>query len=156
MKELQVEEVIDVVLSASRALVAIAARSLSEVDEEVTLPEYRAVVFLCARGEVTMGELAAELACSPSSATRLCDRLVSKRLVVRRVRAENRREVEVAVSARGQELVAEVTGRRRVEIQRIVDQVSPRERTALVRALRTFGAAAGEAPDEAWATGWDL
>jgi len=156
MKELQSEEIIDVVLSASRALVAIAARSLSGVDEEVTLPEYRAVVLLCIRGAVTMGELATELGTSPSTATRLCDRLVAKGLIERQVRAENRREVEVAVDLGGRRLVDEVTDRRRVEIERIVANISPRERSAVVRAMRTFGQAAGEAPDEAWATGWDL
>ncbi|QXC59651.1 MarR family transcriptional regulator [Aquihabitans sp. G128] len=156
MKESRVDEIIDVVLSASRALVAIAARSLAGVDEEVTLPEYRAVVVLCAKGAMTMGELAGELGSSPSTATRLCDRLVAKGLIERQVRAENRREVEVAVAAPGRRLVDEVTGLRRVEIERIVANISPRERSAVVRAMRTFGAAAGEAPDEAWATGWDL
>lgn len=156
MKELQSEEIIDVVLSASRALVAIAARSLSGVDDEVTLPEYRAVVFLCIRGAVTMGELATELGTSPSTATRLCDRLVAKGLIERQVQAENRRKVEVAVDPSGRRLVDEVTDRRRVEIERIVANISPRERSAVVRAMRTFGQAAGEAPDEAWATGWDL
>lgn len=156
MKEFQIEEIIDVVLSASRALVAIAARSLAGVDDEVTLPEYRAVVFLCARGAVTMGELATELGTSPSTATRLCDRLVAKGLIERQVRAENRREVEVVVDPSGRRLVDEVTDRRRVEIERIVANISPRERSAVVRAMRTFGQAAGEAPDEAWATGWDL
>lgn len=153
---MEVENIIDVVLSASRALVAIAARSLSGVDEEVTLPEYRAVVFLCARGAVTMGDLAVELGTSPSTATRLCDRLVAKKLIDRQVRAENRREVEVTIGPRGRQLVNEVTDRRRVEIERIVANIPARERTAMVRAMRTFGQAAGEAPDEAWATGWDL
>lgn len=156
MKESGAENIVDVVLQASRALVAIAARSLAEVDDDVTLPEYRAVVFLCARGAVTMGDLAGELDCSPSTATRLCDRLVAKDIIQRGVRAENRREVEVAVSRRGRRLVDRVTARRREEIERIVAAISDREQAAVVRALTTFAAAAGEAPDQAWATGWDL
>lgn len=156
MKELQAAGMVDVLLQASRSLVAIAARSLSEVDEEVSLPEYRAVVFLCARGSVTMGDLAAELDCSPSTATRLCDRLVARGLVARQVRAEDRREVEVAPAAAGRRLVDAVTARRRVELERIVAKISARERASVVRALRTFAEAAGEAPDQAWATGWDL
>lgn len=156
MKEFQAEDIADVVLTASCAFVAIAARSLSEVDEDVTLPQYRAVVFLCAHGSVTMGELAEELDCSPSTATRLCDRLVASGMIVRGVRPENRREVEVRVAERGRDLVGQVTDQRRREIERIVRNISGRERAAVVRALRTFGEAAGEAPDQAWTTGWDL
>jgi hypothetical protein len=38
------DSVIDAVLSASRVLVAVAARSLSDIAEEVTLTQYRTLV----------------------------------------------------------------------------------------------------------------
>jgi hypothetical protein len=40
------QELIDALLSASRAMVAIAARSLAGLDADVTLPQYRALVVL--------------------------------------------------------------------------------------------------------------
>ena len=43
------DAVIDAVLLASRALVAVAARSLSDVAEEVTLAQYRTLVVLAFR-----------------------------------------------------------------------------------------------------------
>ena len=46
----EVEAVTDAVLTASRALVGVAARSLAVVDADVTLPQYRALVVLAARG----------------------------------------------------------------------------------------------------------
>ncbi|MBX3284284.1 MAG: MarR family transcriptional regulator [Actinobacteria bacterium] len=156
MQELASGTVVDAVLQGSRALVAIAARSLAEVTDEVTLPQYRAIVVLCAHGPIAMRELADELTCSASTATRLCDRLVSKGLVDRGPREANRREVEVRATARGIELVRAVTARRRAEIRRIVDTMPAEQRPALVDALQAFAAAAGEAPDQAWAIGWDL
>ena len=44
------DELVDTVLAASRALVAVAARSLAAAGDEVTLPQYRALVVLAARG----------------------------------------------------------------------------------------------------------
>jgi DNA-binding MarR family transcriptional regulator len=150
------DSVTDAVLSASRALVAVAARSLASVADDVTLPQYRALVVLAARGPVGMSELATELDCSPSTATRLCDRLVRKRLVRRAHRPDNRREVEVSITAAGRQLVARVTKHRRREIDRILAEVPGRQRASMIAALRAFANAAGEAPDQAWTTGWDL
>lgn len=156
MQTLAMESITDAVLSASRALVAVAARSLAAVADDVTLPQYRALVVLCARGPLGMSELAEELSCSPSTATRLCDRLVRKGLAARGHRPENRREVEVTVTPRGAELVGQVTKRRRKEIAKIVAHVPDRQRAGMVSALRAFAEAAGEAPDQAWASGWYL
>ena len=44
---------VDAVLSASRVLVAIAARSLADAGEEVTLTQYRSLVVLASRGPQT-------------------------------------------------------------------------------------------------------
>lgn len=153
---MQHDDVTDAVLSASRALVGVAARSLAEVAEDVTLPQYRAAVVLRARGPLSMSALAEELGCSAPTATRLCDRLVRRGLVARRHGEADRREVEVFISARGTSLVAEVTKRRITEITRILAAVPPAERQAMVRALRAFAAAAGEVPDAAWSTAWSL
>ena len=103
-----------------------------------------------------MGALVQELTCSASSATRLVDRLVAKGLVGRVQREANRREVEVTATAAGKRLVREVTKRRRAELDGIVASMPEMERHDLVRTLRAFAEAAGEGPDQAWATGWDL
>ncbi len=44
------DELVDTVLAASRALVAVAARSLAAAGDEVTLPQYRALVVRAAKG----------------------------------------------------------------------------------------------------------
>src|SRR5215475_3646406 len=90
-----VESVVDAVLRASRVLVAVAARSLAAIDHDVTLPQYRALVVLGSRGPQRPTELAEALAVHPSTVTRLCDRLVAKRLVHRGESPANRREVSI-------------------------------------------------------------
>jgi DNA-binding MarR family transcriptional regulator len=144
----------DAVLIASRALVGVAARSLAVVDAEVTLPQYRALVVLASRGAQLVGELAESLGIHPSTATRLCDRLVSKRLVKRAIGRGNRRETTITLSAKGQDLVDQVTRVRRREIGGIVKRIPPDLWAPTVTALSAFADAAGEVPQQAWALGW--
>ena len=148
------EPVVDAVVGASRALVAIAARSLGEAGEEVTLPQYRALVVLASRGPQRVVDLAGFLDVTASTATRMCDRLVRKGLIRRQRQASDRRSVRVSISPAGSRLVATVTRRRRREIQAIVDRMAPADREQLVATLRMFAAAAGEVPEQDWSLGW--
>ena len=151
----QTDELADAVLTASRVLVAVAARSLVEHESEVSLPQYRALVVLGARGAQRPVDLAQALGVDPSTATRMCDRLVRKRLITRRRDVIDRRVVLLDLSAAGRRLVERVTRHRRDEIGRILESVDPAEREALVLAFVTFGRAAGELPDDQWRS-WEL
>lgn len=145
----------EAVLTASRALVAVAARSLTvRSAKDVTLPQYRALVVLAAHGPRRVGELAQALAIHPSTATRLCDRLVERKLVRRAVDRTNRRETVITLSATGRKLVDDVTVVRRREIAEIVDRIPAELRAPAVAALVAFAEAAGEPTQEAWTLGW--
>jgi DNA-binding MarR family transcriptional regulator len=132
-------------LVSSRVLLAVASRSIAAVDHAVTLPQFRALVVLDTRDR-NVGELARELRIQPSTATRLCDRLVRKGLARRNVDDANRREVTVSLSASGRSLVREVTSRRRREIASIMAKVPAAQRMMIVTALTAFCEAAGEDP----------
>lgn len=148
-------DLVDAVVAASRALVAVAARSLSDLGEDVTLAQYRSLVVLRTRGPQRPADLAEWLQVTPSTASRMVERLVRKRLV-RRVRsAQDRRTVKVHLTEAGRRLVDEVIERRREEIGRILDQMPARGRSSVAAALRSFAQAAGEAPEQDWALGWD-
>jgi DNA-binding MarR family transcriptional regulator len=148
-------DLVDAFVAASRALVAVAARSLSDLGEDVTLPQYRTLVVLSTRGPQRAADLAASLDVTPSTGSRMIERLVRKHLV-RRVRAtEDRRTVQVRLTPAGRETVARVTGRRRAEIEQILEQMPTRGRKALTSALWSFATAAGEVPEQDWALGWD-
>jgi DNA-binding MarR family transcriptional regulator len=150
------DELVDAVLAASRALVAVAARSLATVADDVTLAQYRVLIELASRGPLRLADLAGALGVDRSTATRMCDRLVRKRLVSRRRVSEDRRGVRVSLSAAGADLVAEVSRRRRVEIATIVGRIPTADQPAVVAALRAFADAAGEVPEQDWSLGWRL
>ena len=141
-------------MSASRVLVAVAARSLSGMPEDVTLPQYRLLVVLASRGPQLVGAIAERLEVQPSTATRLCDRLARKGLIRRRQSPTSRREVEVSLSREGRRVVDEVTRRRRRAIAEIVAVVPAEQRGLVVSALGELARAAGEVPEQAWSLGW--
>jgi DNA-binding MarR family transcriptional regulator len=149
------DDVVDGVLRASRALVAVAARSIAEIDDTVTLPQFRTLVALAAKGSQNVGVLAEELAVHPSTATRMCDRLVSRGLIEREQSPESRREVLVRLTPAGSRLLARVTANRRRAIRQVVANVPEDQRETMVDALQAFSDAAGEVPDQAWTAGWD-
>jgi DNA-binding MarR family transcriptional regulator len=135
-------------------MVGLAARSLAGLDAEVTLPQYRALVVLAARGPQRAADVAAELGVNPSTGTRMCDRLVRKGLIRRTRIPGDRRVVRLTLTPAGRTLVAEVTDRRREELARIVSAIPSRSHRALVQALRAFTVAAGELPENEWWLGW--
>jgi len=146
---------VDACIAASRALVAVAARSLADLGEEVTLPQYRTLVVLRTQGPQRAGDVAAHLGVTPSTASRMIERLVRKRLV-RRVRTrDDRRTLRVSLTDAGADVVAQVTARRRAEIEGILQHMPVRGRKAVAEALRRFAEAAGEVPEPDWALGWD-
>ena len=147
---------VDAVLSASRVLVAVAARSLAGLDEEVTLTQYRSLVVLASRGPQTVAALADALGVTPPTASRLCERLVRKGLVRRRTDRHDRRQVRVALTAAGRRLVDVVTARRRQEISDLMQAVPPDARRSVVAGLQLLADAGGEVPEQDWSTGWDL
>ena len=138
------------VLWASRALVAVAARSLATVEDEVTLPQYRALVVLASRGPQRMAELAAALDINPSTATRLSDRLTAKRLASRQDVAGDRRQVVLALAPAGRRLLHRVTDRRMRDLRAIVERLPERDRAPVERGLRALARAAGEVPETEW------
>ncbi|MCW2722803.1 MarR family winged helix-turn-helix transcriptional regulator [Pseudonocardia sp.] len=139
-------------MTASRVLVAIAARSLATAGD-VTLPQYRALVVLASRGPQRSIDLAVALGVNPSSATRLLDRL-SRAGLIRRTRVQaDRRSLRVALSPAGRDLVAQVTQRRREEVEQLLTALPPEQHDLVITALRAIADAAGEAPERDLAVG---
>ena len=143
-------------MTASRVLVAIAARSLADIGDEVTLTQYRSLVVLASRGPQGVATLAEALAVTPPTASRLVDRLVRKGLVRRRGDSHDRRQVRVGLTEAGRHLVDVVTERRRQEIARLLTSIDRETQHALAAGLQQLARAAGEVPEQDWSTGWDL
>ena len=143
------EAAVDAVLTASRALVAVATMSLGATAEDTTIAQYRALVVLASRGPQRMVDLAAALAVTPSTAGRMCDRLLRKGLIRRHRARTDRRAVRVSITE-GRRVVDEATARRRALIAGILGKLPPRQLAAIANALQAFAAAAGEIPDSQW------
>ncbi|AMW14546.1 MarR family transcriptional regulator [Streptomyces qaidamensis] len=141
-----VDEVTRAVLTASRLLVAVSARSLAAVEDRVTLAQFRMLVVLSSRGATKLVVLADLLQVAPSTAMRMVDRLINAGLADRQTNPGNRRETLLQLTEEGRRTVEEVTARRREEIAGIVARLRPTQRLALVEALGAFNEAGGEPP----------
>ncbi len=156
-----VDAVTRAVLTASRLLVAVSARSLAEVEERVTLAQFRMLVVLAGRGATKLVALAELLHVAPSTAMRMVDRLITAGLADRQPNPGNRRETLLQLTEEGRRTVEAVTARRRAEIAAIVQRLRPAQRWALVEALDAFNEVGGEPPvseggGEPHPLGWDM
>ncbi|UQA96661.1 MarR family winged helix-turn-helix transcriptional regulator [Streptomyces halobius] len=138
------DEVVTAVLTASRLLVAVSARSLASVEDTLTLPQFRMLVVLDSRGPMNISRLGEHLDVIPSTAMRMVDRLVAAGMLQREPSPANRRETLISLTGAGRRVVHEATERRRAEIARIVDAMPPAQRAGLVKALQAFSDAGGE------------
>ncbi len=139
-----VDAVTGAVLAASRLLVAVSARSLAEVEERVTLPQFRMLMVLFTRGATKLVALADHLQVAPSTAMRMVDRLIAAGLADRQTNPDSRRETLLCLTDEGRRTVEHVSARRRAEVAAIVERLAPHQRAALIEALTAFSEAGGE------------
>jgi DNA-binding MarR family transcriptional regulator len=149
------EEIVDALLALSRFFVGLAARSVAQVDEDVTLPQFRALVVLVSRGPQRVVDLAQELSVTSSTATRMCERLVRKGLAEKHVRPDDRRAAWIALTPTGRDLVGTVMRHRRAAIAELVSGLPitrPQVFAAVVNALVDAG---GEVSAAQWQRRWE-
>ena len=147
-------DVVDGLLALSRTLVATVARSLAQVDEDVTVGQYRALVVLASDGPQRTSDLAQQLDVTSSTVTRMCDRLYRKQLVRRYRRSDDRRAAWIMLTPTGLELVGEIMRKRRAALVRLARTIPPEHRDALASGLHAVVAAAGELPEHEWWKRW--
>ncbi len=141
---------VDAVLMASRTLIGVATRSLGAAAEETTIAQYRTLVVLMSRGPQRMVDLAGALEVAPSTAGRMCDRLVRKGLIRRHRARADRRAGLGSITQAGRQVVDGATARRRAIIAGILAGLPPERQHTVAAAMAEFAAAAGEVPDSEW------
>lgn len=145
---------VDAVMAAARVLVAVVANSVSEVEDQVTLPQLRVLVLLATRGPLNLVAVAVSMGVHPSNATRAVERLVVAGLVHRRDDPTDRRHVILTLTSDGQALVDSVFARRRAAIEQVVQRMPQTKRRALPGAFESFADAAGEVPEAQTEMDW--
>jgi len=145
---------VQALMLASRAFVGLTARSLAAVEGEVTLPQFRTLVVLAARGPQRSVDIADELQVNPSTGSRMVDRLVRKGLVRRTRSTSDRREVRLHLTTAGHEVVEQVMERRRADLDDLVTATAALWKPTVTRALTAFAEAAGEVGEPDWWLGW--
>jgi DNA-binding MarR family transcriptional regulator len=147
------DEAVDAIVTASRAMIAVAVRSLSGLAEDITIAQYRTLVVLASRGPQKLVDLAGLVGVTPSTAGRMCDRLLRRGLVIRRRASDDRRAVRISLTPAGRGVVDEATRQRRAVIAGILSGLPAERRRDMAEALRAFAAATGEVPDDQWPLG---
>lgn len=133
-----IREVIAALLTTSRQLVAMAARSLAAFDETLTLPQYRMLVVLDKHGSRSLARLADHLKVNSSTALRMVDRLAAVGLLEKIANPDDRRQVLLRLTGAGRLAVWHVATHRRAEITRAVRAIPALQRRPLISALHAF------------------
>jgi DNA-binding MarR family transcriptional regulator len=129
-------------LRASTIITAIVVRSLTTVTPQVTVVQARVLVIVWGLGTANVNAVADGLAANASNASRTCDRLVKAGLLTREQSDDDRRNVVLRLSPKGQQLIDSVMHRRCTELEQIASRLSDNKQAELRRGLEAFVAAA--------------
>lgn len=140
------EEQVETLVAASRVLVAVSVQSLGEVDEAVTLVQLRTLVVLATSGPMNLSTLAEHVGVHASNASRTCEALVGMGLLDRRDDSSDRRNVVLAPSKPGRQMVKAVFDRRRALLGDLLASLSTEDREMLTAPLQRLVDAAGHVP----------
>jgi DNA-binding MarR family transcriptional regulator len=125
------------VLASRRLLTSLHGEPASKL----TPSKLRALEIVAETRDVRVGELAERVGIDETTATRLVDRLEGLGLVERRSVADDRRATEVALTAGGEALVAEVGKQRLQFFSEVLGALEPEERVELVQLTAKAAAA---------------
>ncbi|MEV4253501.1 MarR family transcriptional regulator [Spirillospora sp. NPDC049652] len=129
---------------AGQAFITVWCRSQEQVAGHVPRSQLAALEAVAANPDLSLRALADSLGVIPSSASRLCDRLVSAGLLVRTPRDDNRRQVALRPTPTGDELLRDLSRRRQQDLEAVLNRMTAESREELLRGLAAFTEAAGQ------------
>ncbi|MCU1603522.1 MAG: MarR family transcriptional regulator [Frankiales bacterium] len=132
---------------ALRPVLLLAGRASARAGQRVSTSQLQALLVLHERGRMNLTTLADELGAIPSSATRLCDRLVAADLISREPGSTDRREVFLQLTGGGRRVVRQVRDLRREGLREALETCTPRERRELLSGLQALGQRMAAAED---------
>ncbi len=128
-------EILEAVLVAMRF---IRSQMRRHRGSDLTVPQFRTLVFLDRTPGASLSALADFLALSLPATSRLVEGLVRRSLVDRRIPSGNRRLVALSVNARGRKIICAARQATEKRLAEVVAPLRGDERAAIQRALRTL------------------
>ncbi len=125
-------------------VLALVARSSLGASQRISSSQLQALLTIDRFGSLNLTTLAEALAVLPSSATRLCERMLAADLVTKTPAVLDRREVVIALTSHGQQLIEQIEQARRTELQLALTQMPEHGRRALLAGLTALGAELGD------------
>lgn len=135
--------------AALTPLLLLASRAAADASQRVSSSQLQALLALEHRGPLNLTGFADVLNVIPSSASRLCDRLVAADLVTRTTAETDRREVVLRLTSNGKKLVRQIRKLRREALDVALEQMAPRDRVSLLKGLTALGVLLNEEHDSA-------
>jgi DNA-binding MarR family transcriptional regulator len=114
----------------------------------VSPAQLRVLLVLDQHGPQNLTTLADLLAAIPSSATRLCDRLVAAGLVIREVDRADRRVVTLSLTRDGKWLLDDLVEQRLAALAEVLARMTSADQRALLRGLQAFATATARQDDD--------
>lgn len=137
-------------MRAARAFSGIVTASLAQVGDQVTPQQLRVLVIVATHDAANASTVSDALDLHPSSATRLCDKLVIAGLLDRQVHPDDRRQVALRLTPGGSRLLAVVMDHRRASLAQVLAQLTAHDRRHLERCLALFADTVKEPCEADW------
>lgn len=135
------------VMRMARLMLATVLRSAAHVDERLTPRQLRVLVLIAdSSTAVTPSAVAAALDVHLSSASRLCDRLVTAGWLDRQESLHDRRNLILSLTGEGSAVLASVMAYRRQTFLTILEQMTPGDRSTVCASFDMFANAADDQP----------
>lgn len=135
---------LDVFEVATRDLVGVALRSLTAINDVLTLPQFRLMLVLHEQRALPSTHVAQALGLAGSSVTRMADKLCAAGYVERGNEPSHRSVVTLSLTTRGHAVVREAVADRRRELAQLLERLDPQTRAACVAGLRELHVHAGD------------
>jgi DNA-binding MarR family transcriptional regulator len=127
-------------IAVARAVVGVATAAADELGE-VSVVQLRALTVLSALAPASLGQLAEGVGVTPSTTSRLVDRLVMGGYAERRPSPESRRQIELRLTAEGEAMLARYDELRLRRLRAAVERLAPDRRDAVLDGLAEFAGA---------------
>jgi|SRR5690242_2395807 DNA-binding MarR family transcriptional regulator len=127
-------------IDVTRAIVGIATAAADELGA-VSVVQLRALTVLGELAPASLGQLAEGIGVTPSTTSRLVDRLVSGGFAERRPSPESRRQIELRLTTEGEATLARYDELRLRRLRTALERVPGDRRDAVVEALAEFSGA---------------